>query len=191
MSRRAWQRWPTGRGVPKSAEHRRKIGDALRGKPKSEAHRKATGLASRLSNCGSYTRTPETRARLSASIIKYLQKSSVERRKGTSIEIAVQQGLERVGIDFVSNVPVAGVLVDIYLPFEKLVIECDGCYWHCCPVCKIHTYHPDHLRKVHLRDSLRCLRLEAAGYSVLRFWQHDIRKRLDHCIEQVLKKVRQ
>jgi len=46
---------PTGKGVPKSEEHRRKISEALSGKSKSEEHRRNLSLAGSLPKESKYT----------------------------------------------------------------------------------------------------------------------------------------
>jgi len=63
-------------------------------------------------------------------------------------------------------------LVDFYLPELNMVIEVDGDYWH--------------NRKIQIiKDKKRNKRLEELGYSLFRFWQSDIYKSLDNCLNSI------
>jgi len=70
---------------------------------------------------------------------------------------------------------------DITFSKKKLVVFVDGCFWHSCPHCsdgrapKSNTgYWTEKRRRNHERD-LRCMsELEEAGWTVLRFWEHEV-----------------
>jgi len=62
--------------------------------------------------------------------------------------------------------------VDFYLPEINTVIECDGDYWH-------------NLPKQKIEDNRRNNKLKELGYKLLRFWQCDIYKNLDNCLNQI------
>lgn len=51
----------------------------------------------------------------------------------SSIEIEVEAVLQRLGEPFVAQKKMGRFLCDFYLPSRKLVIECDGDYWHSRP----------------------------------------------------------
>jgi DNA mismatch endonuclease (patch repair protein) len=65
----------------------------------------------------------------------------------------------------------------------------DGCFWHGCP---IHSHIPKSnqnywrpkLRKNIERDKEKDERLRIAGWTVIRFWEHDMEK-----ISLVLRKI--
>ncbi|MFX0108638.1 MAG: very short patch repair endonuclease, partial [Candidatus Hodarchaeota archaeon] len=69
--------------------------------------------------------------------------------------------------------------IDIAFPSKKLAIFVDGCFWHGCPIHshlpKSHEdyWHPK-LKKNIERDCAKNTRLEAQGWRVLRFWEHDL-----------------
>lgn len=71
---------------------------------------------------------------------------------------------------------------DILIPSLRLVIFADGCFYHCCPK---HGRRPKtngrywwpKLKRNVLRDAANRRRLRALGYSVWRFWEHDLKGR--------------
>jgi DNA mismatch endonuclease (patch repair protein) len=77
---------------------------------------------------------------------------------------------------------------DIVFTRQRLVVFVDGCFWHGCPQ---HGTRPrtnsNYWRaKIDLnrdRDERQCLALAAAGWSVLRLWEHTP---LDLAVERVL-----
>lgn len=90
--------------------------------------------------------------------------------KDTSIEIKVEEALKMLGVEYVKQHHVPGVVVvDFYVPASNLVIEADGCRWHNCPVHSPHAF-PNKPAK----DALRTRLMQDRGYSVLRIWEHDI-----------------
>lgn len=48
----------------------------------------------------------------------------------SSLERAVAAALLSMGELFQQNVTIGPWLVDFYLPMRRLVVECDGRYWH-------------------------------------------------------------
>ena len=70
--------------------------------------------------------------------------------------------LNELGYEFCGpNHPVAGILVDFYIPEYKLTIEVDGDYWHSFP----HVKERDSYRDAHLHDR---------GYKVLRIKESEL-----------------
>lgn len=70
---------------------------------------------------------------------------------------------------------------------------CDGCFWHGCPE---HGQRPK-IRNAHYwspkisgnreRDSRHTAALEAAGWTVLRFWEHET---ADEAVDRIVAAVR-
>lgn len=116
------------------------------------------------------------------------------RRTGTKPEVAVRSLLHRHGVRFRKDHPIraAGRLVrpDIALTRAKVAVFIDGCFWHACP---------DHGRQPKAnpaywapklaanveRDRRVTAALEAEGWTVLRFWEHEDRVDVAERIEQV------
>lgn len=103
----------------------------------------------------------------------------------TSIELKIREELEKRGfvkdIDYYCNVPLCKVAnVDIYLPEYQIVIECDGCYYHNCSI-----HFPEHHKETRDADERKTRILTYNGFNVYRFWEHDINKSAEKCINQI------
>ncbi len=85
----------------------------------------------------------------------------------TSIEIKVQDFLKQLGIEFYTHQHLSEIehayQCDILIPAMKLVIECDGDYWHNYPEGKE-------------IDHLRTYELQKAGFRVIRLWEREIKQ---------------
>jgi len=91
--------------------------------------------------------------------------------KDTSIELKVKSLLDLLGIKYVFQYPLGKVAItDFFIPEKNLIIFCDGCYWHGCPI-----HHPT--RNEHCeRDKRQTRELQNLGYKVIRLWEHDIKE---------------
>jgi DNA mismatch endonuclease (patch repair protein) len=84
---------------------------------------------------------------------------------------------------------------DIVFTRARLAIFVDGCFWHCCPqhgnVPRTNTdyWRPKLARNV-TRDRVVSEALEAAGWRVLRAWEHEqtehVADRVEHAYRQSL-----
>jgi DNA mismatch endonuclease (patch repair protein) len=103
------------------------------------------------------------------------------RSRDTGPELALRKLLFARGLRYrVAYRPLADkrVTVDIAFPGARVVVLVDGCFWHGCPE---HHRAPkanaDYwLAKINrnmARDAAVVERLEAAGWRVLRFWEHE------------------
>lgn len=76
-------------------------------------------------------------------------------------------------------VPQLNRTADIVFVRDKLAVFVDGCFWHGCPehgrrqFAHNAWYWPDKIERNRRRDRDTNMRLEAAGWSVLRFWEHE------------------
>src|SRR4030065_2940564 len=69
--------------------------------------------------------------------------------------------------------------IDIAFPSKKLAIFVDGCFWHGCP---IHSHMPKSnedywrpkLQKNIKRDRIKENSLSQNGWTVIRFWEHEL-----------------
>lgn len=102
-------------------------------------------------------------------------------RRDTAPEVAVRRLLHASGLRYRVNVPVPGArrrTIDIVFGKIKLAIFMDGCFWHGCPQ---HATQPKanaewwraKLDKNMARDRETTDQLRAAGWTVLRFWEHE------------------
>jgi len=118
---------------------------------------------------------------LSKSYIKYLASS---RSKGrgktfdTKIELAVEAELRSREIKYIKQYNAEGIAcVDFFIPEHKIIIQCDGNYWHS---------RGDHKQ----RDFNQDFRLRFKGYKIFRFWESEINKDVKGCIDKVNRRVR-
>ena len=96
------------------------------------------------------------------------------KKKDTKIERLIEDELIKRNMPYTKQVPLLGItVVDFLLPHD-IVIYCDGDYWHNLPEYK-------------QRDANQDLMLSFNGYKVYRFWEHDILKSSNKCINKILK----
>lgn len=106
---------------------------------------------------------------------------SRQRRAGTAPEIALRKELHRRGFRFfVDRAPLAGLRrrADLVFPRRRVAVYVDGCFWHCCPE---HATYPKNnaewwaakLAGNVSRDRDTDARLAAAGWTVVRIWEHE------------------
>jgi DNA mismatch endonuclease (patch repair protein) len=112
---------------------------------------------------------------------------SAIRSENTKPEIVLRKALWARGLRFRKYY--GKEKIDIAFPSKKLAIFVDGCFWHGCPthshLPKSHEdyWHPK-LKKNVERDRAKNERLEAEGWKVIRFWEHELND-----IEKALKKI--
>ncbi|WP_406210386.1 MULTISPECIES: very short patch repair endonuclease [unclassified Streptomyces] len=101
--------------------------------------------------------------------------------RDTAPEVAVRRLLHAAGLRYRVNVPVPGAprrTIDIVFGKVKIAIFMDGCFWHGCPQ---HATQPRanaewwraKLDRNMSRDRETTDHLRAAGWTVLRFWEHE------------------
>ncbi|MQY17755.1 very short patch repair endonuclease [Nocardia macrotermitis] len=106
---------------------------------------------------------------------------SRQRRVGTKPEIALRRELHRRGRRyFVDRAPLPGMRrrADLVFPRHRVAVYVDGCFWHRCPE---HATSPknnaewwaEKLAGNVARDRDTDARLTAAGWTVIRIWEHE------------------
>jgi DNA mismatch endonuclease, patch repair protein len=106
---------------------------------------------------------------------------SRQARKDTAAELAVRRLLHAAGLRYRVEYPVPGMArrrVDVAFTSVKVAVLIDGCFWHGCPV---HATQPksnaewwrQKLDRNMARDLETTEHLRAAGWEVLRFWEHE------------------
>ncbi|MFW2350625.1 endonuclease domain-containing protein [Qipengyuania sp.] len=77
-----------------------------------------------------------------------------------------------LGAKFTRQFPIGNHVVDFACRGLKLAIECDGC-----------QHSAD-------TDAARTASIEAHGYRVIRFWNHDILGNTDGVLEAIMREIR-
>lgn len=163
------------KGLFRSKEHNRKIGEAQLGKVIPQDQRDKMRQA-KIRYISSH---PEERERLRANRAK-----QVFPLKDSKIEVKLQNLLKELEIDFYCHYFVDisdSYQCDIYIPIQKgidhkIILEADGDYWHGNP--KIYS----DWRQLNLKQKLQKIKdfdrtnqLEEKGYKVIRIWESDIK----------------
>jgi DNA mismatch endonuclease, patch repair protein len=102
-------------------------------------------------------------------------------RRDTAHELAVRRRLHARGVRYRVDVrpcPQTRARGDLVWKGRRLVVFLDGCFWHACPTCghvpKAHRqWWVDKLAGNVARDRRADAVLTAAGWRVLRFWEHE------------------
>ncbi|AOD24240.1 very short patch repair endonuclease [Rhodococcus sp. p52] len=106
---------------------------------------------------------------------------SRQRRRDTVPEVALRKELHRRGRRFfVDRAPLPGMRrrADLVFPRRRVAVYVDGCFWHSCPQ---HATFPKNnaewwaakLAANVQRDRDTDARLQAAGWTVVRVWEHE------------------
>lgn len=137
---------------------------------------------------------------------KYIFKTTPERSKlmakirskNTKPEILLRKALWASGIRYRKNVSKLPGKPDIVIGKNKIAIFVDGSFWHGYKwherKLKINSNRDYWLPKIERnmqRDIENNEMLSQLGYTVLRFWDHDVTKNLKDCLDLVLRKIEQ
>ena len=127
----------------------------------------------------------KTGTKLKPETIEKIRKAQFGRKfkyqQQTGIETKIENELTKRGINYQKQVPLCKVArVDFYLPETRTVIQADGCYWHNCP-----THGKGFIKNNEGKDLKQDSVLTFNGFNVYRFWEHDINKSVEDCINQL------
>lgn len=106
---------------------------------------------------------------------------SRQRRRDTAPEVSLRRELHRRGLRFfVDRAPLPALRrrADLVFPRRHVAVYVDGCFWHRCP---LHATDPknnaqwwaDKLAANVRRDRDTDAALTAAGWTVVRVWEHE------------------
>lgn len=107
---------------------------------------------------------------------------SAIRRANTKPEMALRSALHRAGFrfrkDFRIDLPDGRVRPDIVFTRRRVAVFLDGCFWHVCPEHGTEPrnnewYWAPKLRRNVERDLRADAALQAAGWGVVRIWEHE------------------
>ena len=161
-----------------SEESKRKIGEAnhialtgRKGKHLSEATKKKISESNRKTHKEKWAKIPKDER---YKMLENWIKAGCSKNKDTSIEIAVQNELNILGIKFEKQKHIGPYFVDIFIPSHSVVIECDGDYWHS---------FEDRKERDRLRDEW----LESQGVVVLRLPEYAIKKDVKNLVRYNIK----
>lgn len=116
------------------------------------------------------------------------------RGKNTKIEIKMKELLKEIGIKYQKHPKMFGN-PDFVVENKKIAIFCDGDFWHGYNYRKkrkpSQKFWHDKINRNMERDIRISRKLRRGGWSVLRFWEHDVEKRPDMCIGKIKRKIKE
>ena len=114
------------------------------------------------------------------------------RSKWTGIDLKMREILAGTGTQFEMYPQMLGS-PDFACPRLKIAVFCDGDFWH-----GYHYRHGSVPRRKFWKDKIRTnmkrdryvtRRLRREGWSVLRFWEHDINSNPEKCMDKIKRKI--
>ena len=118
------------------------------------------------------------------------------RSKDTTIELRMRKALWERGIRYRKNYKKLIGKPDIAITKYKIAIFCDSDYWHGYDwenrnqrIKSNRDYWVPKIERNMERDREVTAALQDEGWLVLRFWEWQIRKQLDECVEEVLQSI--
>jgi len=101
------------------------------------------------------------------------------RGRDTKPELILRRALWSAGLRYRLHHGVVG-RPDIAFPGSRVAVFCDGCFWHGCPTHSVSpqtngSFWKTKIRKNMARDEKVAAALRSEGWSVMRFWEHDIK----------------
>ena len=116
------------------------------------------------------------------------------RGTNTKIDLEMKKMLEDLGYKFEMYPKMYGN-PDFVHRRKRIIIYCDGDFWHG------YRYHKkkklskkfwrDKIEENMRRDARYSRKLRKEGWSVLRFWEHDIEKNPDKCKSRIYRKFKE
>jgi len=109
--------------------------------------------------------------------------------KDTRPELILRRALWSAGLRYRLHAGITG-RPDIVFAGSRVAVFCDGCFWHGCPTHRVTpksngSFWAIKLARTGARDSVVTAALETQGWTVLRFWEHEIEHDVANVVVQV------
>lgn len=118
------------------------------------------------------------------------------RSKDTTIELRMRKALWQCGVRYRKNYKKLVGKPDIAITKYRIAVFCDSDYWHGYDwenrnqrIKSNRDYWVPKIERNMKRDREVTATLQEEGWLVLRFWEWQIRKQLDECVEAVLQSI--
>ena len=116
----------------------------------------------------------------------------------TQPEVALRSALHRAGLRFRVDVRPEATLrckADVVFRSAHVCVFVDGCFWHGCPrhfsVPKTNAaWWREKIADNEARDRRKTVTLAKRGWTVLRFWEHQVQSELKDCVNRVRRAIR-
>lgn len=171
--------WNKGKTNVYSEEHLKLLSDLATERAKKEgnnfgnSHTVSDEVRKRIAEkLKGHTVSEETKAKIREKRLK-----QIFPLKDTSIEVAIQNELDRLELVYQKHLGVCGICQpDIVFPKRKIAVFCDGDYWHNLP----HIIEKDRWQNQILSEN---------GWAVFRFWEHEIKEDPRKCVVAILEHI--
>ena len=114
-------------------------------------------------------------------------------KKDTSIEVLFRKALWRSGVRYRKNCKDILGTPDVAIKKYKLAVFCDGDFWHGKEYHGVKNHKKfwdEKIKRNQERDLEYTIRLRDEGWTVLRFWESDIRTDVVGCIDKVINEIK-
>lgn len=162
----------------KSEARREKISKALKGKEKSLEQKKRLAEVSRV-----YWSEPANREAQRLRRVDNMTHSAY--KKQSKLEKDFANLLDVLAVPHIKQHPVGGFLYDFYIESSALLIEVDGDFWHCNPALYAEPVYESQKHTIS-NDKIKNKVAADNGYTLLRFWESDIRNNPSQVIKTLL-----
>ena len=111
-------------------------------------------------------------------------------KKDTSIELLLRRALFKRGVRYRKNVKSILGTPDIAIKKYKLLVFCDGDFWHGKEYHGVKTHEwfwNEKIKRNRERDLEYTIRLRDEGWTVLHFWESEIKKDVEKCVDKVIR----
>ena len=113
-------------------------------------------------------------------------------KKDTSIEVLFRKALWHRGVRYRKNCKEILGTPDVSIKKYHIAVFCDGDFWHGKEyhgVKNNRKFWDEKIKRNRERDLEYTIRLRDEGWTVLRFWESDIRADVDGCVDKVISKI--
>jgi DNA mismatch endonuclease, patch repair protein len=122
---------------------------------------------------------------------------SANKDKNSKPEILLRKALSETGIRGyrLHYKKIAGK-PDVAFVSKKIAIFVNGCFWHCCPYCKLQLprsnqeFWMNKFKANKQRDKRKLKELRETGWIGITIWECQIYKHMDKMVEKLKKKLR-
>ena len=113
-------------------------------------------------------------------------------KKDTSIELLFRKALWHKGVRYRKNCKDILGTPDISIKKYRVAVFCDGDFWHGKDYHGVKNHKRfwnEKIKRNQERDLEYTIRLRDEGWTVLRFWESEIRTDVDGCVDKVLQEI--
>lgn len=108
----------------------------------------------------------------------------------TGPEEHLRKALWKAGLRYRKNLRIGRILPDAVFPGKAVAVFVDGCFWHGCPDHYVRPrtggdFWKRKLRENVDRDIRQTASLESMGWSVVRFWEHEVLTDVESAVERI------